>query len=75
MSALGTASLISSTALHRAPFSSDHSCIRQLLASSGWVLSRHSAKPAAYRCCFSSDLLAMNTLARLHVQNASTNML
>ena len=69
MSALGTASLISSTALHVAPSSSDYSCIRRLFQALAESLYRHPAKIAAYLCCFSADLLAMNTLARLHKQN------
>ena len=44
-----------------------------ITAASGRYL--HSAKIGTYLCCFSSDLLAMNTLARLHKQTISTNML
>ena len=44
----------------------------QALAGSPY---RHLSKIAAYLCCFSSDLLAMNTLARLHTQKASADML
>ena len=73
MSALGTASLISSTALHWPPYSSDHFCTKLLFASSSWVTVQAS-KIATYLCCFSSDLLAMNTLARLHKQKDLANM-